>query len=89
MVSRTSSHFRNDFARLPAEVKRQAKAAYQLFKTNPNHPSLRVKKLPPHADIWSVRVGAQYRAIGHWENDVILWFFIGSHGDYDKLLERL
>jgi len=35
------------------------------------------------------RINNSYRAIGRWRNDVILWFFIGSHSDYDKLLEQL
>jgi Txe/YoeB family toxin of Txe-Axe toxin-antitoxin module len=89
VISRTSSHFRRDFAKLPVEVKRQAKIAYERFKSDPNHPSLKFKKLPPFEDIWSVRIGSHHRAVGRWKDDVILWFFIGSHADYDKLLERI
>jgi plasmid maintenance system killer protein len=87
--SRTSSHFRQDFALLPAAVKRQAREAYCQFIANPNHPSLKFKKLPPHEDIWSIRINNNYRAIGRYRNDVIVWFFIGSHADCDKLLARL
>jgi hypothetical protein len=89
VTSRTTADFRRDFAALPDAVKQQARQAYRLFAANPNHPSLKFKKLPPHEDLWSARVSNNYRAIGRWRGDVILWFFIGSHADYDKLLDRL
>jgi len=88
VTSRTSAEFRRDLARLPQRVKRQASEAYKLFKADPQHPSLKFKKLPPFEDVWSVRIDANYRAIGRWRGDVILWFFIGSHADYDKLIAR-
>ena len=89
MISRTSSHFRDDLKRLPSEVRRQARQAYRLFSFDPYHPSLRFKKLPPHDDIWSARINASYRAVGRREGDTIVWFFIGSHADYDRLLSQL
>ncbi|MGI8732837.1 MAG: hypothetical protein ACR2LM_06000 [Pyrinomonadaceae bacterium] len=36
--------------------------------------------------LWSVRVGAHYRALGLDAADSIVWFWIGSHADYDKLV---
>jgi Txe/YoeB family toxin of Txe-Axe toxin-antitoxin module len=89
VTSRTSSHFREDLKRMPAEVRRQARQAYRLFSSDPYHSSLRFKKLPPHDDIWSARINAGYRAVGRREGDAIVWFFIGSHADYDRLLSRL
>jgi hypothetical protein len=89
MISRTSADFRRDFALLPPAVQKQARFAYRMFRVNPQHPSLRFKKLPPHEDLWSVRITNDYRAIGRWRSDTILWFFIGSHADYEKLLERV
>jgi hypothetical protein len=89
MISRTSADFRPDFAALPAAVQKEARSAYGLFSTDPHHPSLRFKKLPPHPDLWSIRITNDYRAIGRWRGDVILWFFIGSHADHEKPLDRL
>ena len=89
MISRTSSDFRRDLAALPTAVRKQARAAYRLFAREPHHRSLRFKKLPPHEDLWSVRINNDYRAIGRFRGDVMLWFFVGSHADYDKLLQRL
>jgi hypothetical protein len=89
VISRTDSDFRRDFAGLPESVKRQTRDAYRLFQANPQHPGLKFKKLPSHKDLWSVRINNDYRAVGRWRGDVILWFFVGSHSDYDKLLARL
>ena len=29
-----------------------------------------------------------YRVIGRWRGDVILWFFIGAHADYEAIIKR-
>jgi hypothetical protein len=50
---------------------------------------LEFKKLAPHQDIWSVRITDDYRAIGQRQGEVIVWFFIGTHAEYDPLLARL
>jgi len=74
---------------LPTDVQSLAREAYQLFEKNPAHPSLKFKKLPPFDDIWSARINVNYRTLGLRRGDTILWFFIGSHADYDKLITRL
>jgi mRNA-degrading endonuclease RelE of RelBE toxin-antitoxin system len=89
VTSRTSADFRRDLARLPSAIKRQVRDAYRLFEQSPHHPSLKFKKLPPHEDLWSVRINNDYRAIGQNRGDVMLWFFVGSHADYDKVIARL
>lgn len=89
MISHTTADFRQDFAQLPLAIQKQAKVSYRLFQADPNHPRLRFKKLPPYDDIWSVRITNSHRAVGQRKKDVIVWFFIGSHGDYDKVLNRM
>jgi plasmid maintenance system killer protein len=89
LISRTNSDFRNDLAVLPADIRKLAREAYRLFKADPHHSSLKFKKLPPFKDVWSIRINNSYRAVGRWRNDTIVWFFIGSHADYDKVLARL
>jgi len=49
-------------AALPADVRKQARDAYKLFMTNPNHPSLRYKQIK--GAVYSVRIGLHYRALG-------------------------
>ena len=58
------------------------------FKSDPHHPGLHFKKLLPHDDLWSARISRDYRAIGRCRADVILWFFIGSHEDYEATIKR-
>lgn len=57
---------------------------YALLKQDPHHPALRFKKV---GRFWSVRVGLRYRALATEVDDGLLWFWIGSHGDYDALIK--
>jgi plasmid maintenance system killer protein len=52
---------------------------------DPAHPSLRFKKLGGYENIWSVRINEQYRAVGERSGDTVIWVWIGSHNDFDKL----
>lgn len=83
--SRTTRSFRTSFARLPEDIQEQARRAYRLFRTDPNHPGLRFKKIEQSENVYSVRIGLGYRALGTLEGSTILWFWIGSHADYDRL----
>jgi len=86
MNSKTTKRFRQMLAKLPRDVRRQAREAYRLFRRNPNHPSLRFKQVHPTDPIYSVRIGLGYRAVGIREGDTIYWFWIGGHADYDRLI---
>jgi hypothetical protein len=35
---------------------------------------------------WSVRVGLRYRALAVETDGGLVWFWIGSHADYDALI---
>ena len=89
MRSRTTERFRKAFQRLPERIQRRAREAYRLFTQNPHHPRLRFKQLHPTKPIYSVRVSVNYRALGVRDGDEIVWFWIGSHADYDNLISRL
>jgi mRNA-degrading endonuclease RelE of RelBE toxin-antitoxin system len=80
--------FRKAFAELPADVQKQARQAYRLFIENPHHPSLRFKSIHPARPIYSVRIGMDYRAIGIRDGNDIVWYWIGSHAEYDKLIQQ-
>jgi hypothetical protein len=89
MKSELTSDFVKSFAQLPARVKQTARKNYQLWKQNPSHPSLEFKKLNTREPLYSVRAGIGWRAIGILKQpDTIVWFWIGSHSEYDKLLKR-
>ena len=66
-----------------------ASKAYRLFASNPQHRSLRFKRVHGYEPIYSVRVALGYRAVGLLEGDDITWFWIGPHADYDRLLAKL
>lgn len=68
---------------LPPEVRKVADKNYQLLKANPQHPSLRFKRI---GSLRSVRIGQHYRALGYDVGDAVLWFWIGTHAEYDRLL---
>jgi hypothetical protein len=89
MESHRTKNFRTLYKQLPDEIRRQAREAYRLFKNDPYHPSLQFKRVSRKQSIYSVRIGLSYRALGIREDDdVIVWFWIGSHADYDRLLAR-
>jgi hypothetical protein len=89
VISRTTEKFRGLFILLPEVIKVQAKVAYQQFKKDPYHPSLQFKRIHSSKPIYSVRVNIDYRAVGIIKDNEIVWFWIGSHNVYDKLLKKL
>jgi len=68
---------------LPRSVRAVADRTYERLKSNPRHPSLHFKKV---GRLWSVRVGSHHRALAVEAGDGLVWFWIGTHADYDKLL---
>ena len=89
MKSFTTREFRRLFASLPRRVQRQSRQAYRLFSQNAAHPGLHFKRVLADPPMYSARVGIAYRAVGVLAGDEITWFWIGSHADYDKLLDSL
>ena len=79
-----SSGFWQAYRRLPEPVRSLADKNYELLKINPQHPSLHLKKV---GRFWSVRIGLRYRALATEINGGLLWFWIGSHADYDALID--
>ena len=71
------------YEKLPVPIRDLADGNYALLKENPHHPSLRLKKV---GRFWSVRVGLRYRALAIEVDEGLLWFWIGSHADYDHSL---
>ncbi|MBI1259907.1 MAG: hypothetical protein GC204_20765 [Chloroflexi bacterium] len=89
MISHISARFRKAFQELPQDVRQQAREAYQQFARDPYYPSLHFKRVHSKKPIYSVRVSDQYRALGVRNDDEMLWFWIGSHAEYDRLLSQI
>lgn len=81
----TTPRFWKCYDVLPENIQKTADRCYELLKTDPSHPSLHFKKVDKY---WSVRAGQNYRALGVEIEKGILWFWIGTHGEYDKLIGR-
>jgi hypothetical protein len=83
------SHLTEDFiarfGELPVRIQRLARKNYRLWKENPSHPSLQFKLVGKRKPVYSVRVGIGWRALGLKIDDTILWFWIGSHAEYNRL----
>ena len=56
---------------------------------NPKHPSLRMKKVDKEGDVWSVRIDRQHRAVGVMKEGAMIWFWIGKHDEYERLLSGI
>jgi hypothetical protein len=87
VISRTHGDFWKCFNGLPAEVQQQARERFRLWQQDNFNPVLHFK--PLFADVWSVRVNPQYRALGRRRGSLVVWFWVGTHADYDALLKRL
>lgn len=84
MISHTTERFRRLLADLPKETQRQVKEAYTQFKKDPYHPGLHFKRVHSKRPIYAVRISRNYRVLGIQQDSEILWFWVGSHSDYDK-----
>ncbi len=69
------------YDQLPRSVQELADKQYNLLKANPRHPSLHLKKVKSY---WSIRVGIKYRAVAVELEEGLLWFWVGTHAEYDK-----
>jgi hypothetical protein len=88
---RTAS-YRELFERLPERIQRLAEQAFQMFLANPNHPSLRRHILADNdrgqhrTHSISVSINMQYRAIYVEDGDTNVWYWVGSHADYNRFI---
>ena len=78
-----SSSFWEAYEKLPKDIRALADKNYALLKDNPRHPSLRLKKV---GRFWSAQIGGRYRALAVEVDAGLLWFWIGSHADYDAIV---
>jgi hypothetical protein len=75
------------FNHLPPKVQQTARKNFELWQQNPSLKSLGFKRIKE--DLWSVRAGSGFRALATFEDGTYLWFWIGSHDEYERLLHDL
>jgi len=80
----TSPSFWSAYEVLPTSAQKIADRNYEILKINPKYPSLHFKKIKRY---WTIRAGIHYRALAVEVEGGLLWFWIGSHTEYDKLVK--
>jgi hypothetical protein len=81
----TTPAFWQLYEALPQDVRDLADKSFTLLRDDPKHPSLHFKKV---GTFWSARVGAHYRALCIQDDEDFVWFWIGDHPSYDRLVRR-
>ena len=79
------SEFWFHYRQLPSEIQVLADKNFALLKSNPHHPSLRLKKV---GIIWSARVGLNFRALAKDREEGLVWFWIGPHEGYMSVIRN-
>jgi hypothetical protein len=82
---RANPRFWACYHQLPKDIRELADRCYAQPRQDPRHPSLHFKKV---GNLWSVRVGLNYRSLAVQQGSDVVWFWIGSHAEYDQLLGR-
>ena len=85
MTHHTTSRFWRCYEQLPEEVRAQSDKQFALLKADPSHPSKKKKKVGP---FWSARVNDSVRALAIPNEENLVWFWIGDHRDYERLIKR-
>lgn len=84
--------FKEQFGRLPDVIQRLAVAAFKVFCEDPSHPALRQHSLKDNKigqhkpGSFSVSITMKYRAIYTRDGDTNVWYWIGTHADYDNFI---
>ena len=89
MKSLTTERFRTLYGAAPEATKEKIRTAYRLWSDNPDHPSLRFKRVHVRQPIYSARIDLDWRVLGLREGDTMVWFWVGPHSEYERLLKRL
>ena len=82
MIGKTHRRFWRAFEKLPNSIQALAREKYNLWKSNPFHPSLGFEER--RNNVCVVRIGNSYRAVGLREAETVVWFWIGTHEEYNK-----
>ena len=83
MIHRASRRFWAAYDNLPPDARALADKQFKLLKKDPRHPSLHFKKI---ARVWSVRVNRNIRALAVQDREDYVWFWIGDHREYERLI---
>jgi hypothetical protein len=83
--SAASASFWKQYHALSPEAQIQARKAFALWTSDPDHPSLNFKPLKGEAGLCSVRISQKYRVVGVRQGEAVRWVWVGTHNEFDKL----
>lgn len=86
MNSRATPQFWKLYFALPLQIQRRARRAYLQWRRDPRHPSLHFKRVSEQEPLFSARVSEDYRVLGLLRNDTMIWFWIGKHEEYERVI---
>jgi len=72
------------YGQLPDDIRVLADKSFAVLKSDPRHPSIRLKKI---GKLYSARIGLHYRALARERSEGLQWFWIGHHSTYDRLAD--
>ncbi|MHB8279195.1 MAG: ParE family toxin-like protein [Candidatus Humimicrobiaceae bacterium] len=81
----TANHFWKYYNVLPENIRNLSRKNFEILKKNPYYPSIHFKKI---GKFWSVRIGDYYRALAIEDGEDYIWFWIGTHNDYDNMVKK-
>ncbi len=84
MKHHASPKYWKHYHNLTEQIRKLADKNFELLKQNPKHPSLHFKQI---GRFWSVRVGLSHRALAIEGEKGLVWFWIGPHDEYERLLK--
>ncbi len=89
MKYQRTAHFKKAYQALPKTIQAKVAKAFLLFQSNPQHPSLGVKKMQGYDRIWEGRIDDFYRFTFEYVTDeatgeaICLFRNIGRHDILD------
>jgi hypothetical protein len=78
-----SRSFWRAYDALPQTIKFLAHKNFELLQMDTAHPSLHFKQVGRY---WSARVGRKHRALAVQDGQALVWFWIGDHDAYERLI---
>ena len=84
-MHKATERFWKCYRELNQSTREVADKNFHLLRENPRHPSLQFKKV---GKLWSVRVGLAYRALAAEDGEDFIWVWIGSHEEYEEMIQR-
>ena len=84
MVLRRLKPFTQNYAKLPAAIRKKVDRKLQYLAQDLRHPGLSARKMTGQDDIWEARVDEHYRMTFRIVDDTIVLRAVGTHEIYRK-----